>query len=151
LDSDTTKGAATRSAYQCAATPPPTMIVPPDDEFLPEFLSIYHEVEHLSIIKLLATIHRSSKFRDAALFSDLAGRFLVTAFDESQYIMISQYKGYIQTELLPSRTEASLGSTFTRTHQFFTDLGHKIKFQVLDNECPASLWLPWRGTVYTVP
>jgi hypothetical protein len=53
--------------------------------------------------------------------------------------MISQYKGYIHAELLPSRTEASLGAVFTRTHHFFMDLGHKLQFQVLDNECPASL------------
>jgi hypothetical protein len=69
-------------------------------------------------IKLLATIHPSSKFRDAALFSDLAGHFPVIAFDESQYIMILQYKAYIHAELLPSHThtEASLGVAFTRTY-----------------------------------
>jgi hypothetical protein len=75
----------------------------PDDEFLSDFLSVYNEVEHPSI-KILATIHPSSKFRDIALFSDLAGRFPVTAFDGSQYIIISQYKAYIHAELLPSRT-----------------------------------------------
>jgi hypothetical protein len=57
--------------------------------------------------------------------------------------MISQYKAYIHAELLPSRTEASLGAAFTRTYQFFKDLGHQIlvQFQVLlvDNECPESL------------
>jgi hypothetical protein len=123
--------------------PPPRhhlrrLCFPSDDEFLSEFLSVYHEVEHPST-KLLATIHPSSIFRDAALFSDLAGRFLVTAFDGSQYIMISQYKAYIHVELFPSRTEASLASAFVRTYQFFKDLGHQIQFQVLDNECPASL------------
>ncbi len=53
--------------------------------------------------------------------------------------MLSQYKAYIHAELLPSRTEASLGAAFTRTYQFFKDLGHQIQFQVLDNECPESL------------
>jgi hypothetical protein len=53
--------------------------------------------------------------------------------------MISQYKAYIHAELLPSRTESSLGAAFARTYQFFKDLGHQIQFQVLDNECPASL------------
>jgi hypothetical protein len=125
FDSRPTKD--TRSAYQSAAasSPPPAAL--PDDEFLSEFLSEYHEVEHPSI-KLLATIHPSSKFRDEAIFSDLAGRFPVTAFDGSQYTMISQYKAYIRAELLPSCT-----------YQFFKNLGHQIQFQVLDNECPASL------------
>jgi hypothetical protein len=53
--------------------------------------------------------------------------------------MISQYKAYIHAELLPSRTEESLGAAFTRTYRFFKDLGHQIQFQVLDNECPESL------------
>ncbi len=53
--------------------------------------------------------------------------------------MISQYKAYIHAELLPSRTEASLGASSVGTYQFFTNLGHQIQFQVLDNECPASL------------
>jgi hypothetical protein len=95
----------------------------PDDECLSEFLLIYNEVEHPSIKKFLTTIHPSSKFRDVALFSDLAGRFPVTAFDGSQYIMISQYKAYIHAELLPSRTEASLGAAL---YQLFKDLGHQI-------------------------
>jgi hypothetical protein len=109
--------------------PPPSPPVPTssDDEFLPEFLSIYHQTERPSI-KLLATIHPSSKFRDAVLFYDLAGRFPVTAFDGSHYIMISQYKAYIHAEILPSLTEASLGAAFTRTYQFFNDLGHQIQF-----------------------
>ncbi len=86
-----------------------------DDEFLSESLSIYPEDDHPSI-KLLATIHPSSKFRDEALFSDLVGRFPVTAFDGSQYIMILQYKAYIHADLLLSRTEVSLGAAFTRTY-----------------------------------
>jgi hypothetical protein len=94
FSSNTTGSAATRSAYQSAAASPPPPVLLPDDEFLSEFLSIYNEVEHPSI-KLLATVHPSSKFRDVALFSDLAGRFPVTAFDGSQYIMILQYKAYI--------------------------------------------------------
>jgi hypothetical protein len=133
-----TGSAVTRSAYQSAAASPPTPAVFPDDEFLPVFLSIYNEVEHPSI-KLLATIHPSSKFHDAALFSDLVGRFPVIAFDGSQYITISQYKAYIHAELFPSRTEASLGAAFVRTYQFFKDLGHQMQFQVLDNESPVSL------------
>jgi hypothetical protein len=97
FDSRPTKD--TRSAYQSAAasSPPPAAL--PDDEFLSEFLSEYHEVD--PSIKLLASIHPSSKFRDEGLFSNLAGRFPVTAFDGSQYITISQYKAYIHAELLP--------------------------------------------------
>jgi hypothetical protein len=105
----------------------PSVAPSPDDEFLEEYLSKYPAAERPSI-KLLATIHPSSKFRDEALFSDLAGRFPVTAFDGSQYIMISQYKPYIHAELLPSRTEASLGAAFMRTYQFFRDHGHQIRF-----------------------
>ncbi len=136
--SNPTGSATTRSAYQSAAASPPPPALLPDDEFLSEFLLVYNEVEHPSI-KLLATIHPSSKFRDVAFFSDLAGRFLVTTFDGSQYTMISQYKACIHAELLPSRTETSLGAAFARTYQFFKNLGHQIQFQVLDNECPASL------------
>jgi hypothetical protein len=113
-----------RSAISSSVAPSP------DDEFLEEYLSEYPAAERPSI-KLLATIlvHPSSKFRDEALLSDLAGRFPVTAFDKS----------YIHAELLPSRTEASLGAAFMRTYQFFRDHGHQILFQVLDNECPESL------------
>jgi hypothetical protein len=53
--------------------------------------------------------------------------------------MILQYNAYIHAELIPSRTEASLGAAFTCTYQFFKDLGHQIQFQVLDNECLESL------------
>jgi hypothetical protein len=119
------------SAYQSAAASPSTPGVLPDDEFLPEFLSVYNEVEHPSI-KLLATIHPSSKFCDVALFSDLVGRFPDIAFDGSQYITISQYKAYIHAELLPSRTEASLDAAFARTYQFFKDLGIK---------CSSKSWI----------
>jgi hypothetical protein len=138
FSSNTTGSAATRSAYQSAAASPPPPVLLPDDEFLSEFLSVYNEVEHPSI-KLLATIHPSSKFCDVALFSDLAGHFPVTAFDGSQYIMISQYKAYIHAELLSSRTETSLGAAFARTYQFLKNLGHQIQFQAFNNECPASL------------
>jgi hypothetical protein len=121
-----------RSAFLSPAAPSA------DDEFLREYLSEYPEAERPSV-KLLATIHPSSKFRAKALFSDLAGRFPVIVFDRSQYIMISQYKSYIYAELLPSRIETSLGVAFTRTYQFFKDLGHQLQFQVLDNEYPESL------------
>jgi hypothetical protein len=133
LKSNPPDGGPARSAFSSPAAPPSA-----DDEFLREYLAAYPEAECPSI-KLLATIHPSSKFHAEALFSDLAGRFPVTAFDGSQYIMISQYKSYIHTELLPSRTETSLGAAFTRTYQFFKDLGHQLQFQVLDNECPESL------------
>ena len=70
-DDDPTRSAFSSPAAPCA-----------DDEFLREYLSEYPEAERPSI-KLLATIHPSSKFRAEALFSDLAGRFPVTAFDGS--------------------------------------------------------------------
>jgi hypothetical protein len=124
LKTNPSNGGPTRSAFSSPAAPSA------DDEFLREYLSEYPEAERPSI-KLLATIHLSSKFCAEALFSDLAGRFPVTAFDGSQYIMISQYKSYIHAELLPSRTETSLGAAFTRTYQFFQDLGHQLHFQVL--------------------
>jgi hypothetical protein len=100
LKSNPPDSGSARSAFSSSAA------TSPDDEFLHEFLSIYPEAERPSI-KLLATIHPSSKYRDDALFSDLAGRFPVTAFNGSQYIMLSQYKAYIHAELLPSRTEAN--------------------------------------------
>ena len=94
MKSNPPDGGPARSAFSSLAAPSA------DDEFLREYLAEYPETERTSI-KLLATIHPSSKFRDEALFSDLAGRFPVTAFDGSQYIMIFQYKSYIHAELLP--------------------------------------------------
>jgi hypothetical protein len=58
LDFKPTDNAAPRSTYQSTVASPPASVVSPDDEFLSEFLSIYHEVEHPSI-NLLATIHLS--------------------------------------------------------------------------------------------
>jgi hypothetical protein len=113
--------------------PPPHQLLPTTSSYTSTYQDTLQPSTHPS------SSSPSSKFRDEALFSDLAGRFPVTVFDGSQYIMISQYKSYIHAELLPSRTEASLGAAFTRTYQFFKDLGHQIQFQVLDNECPEFL------------
>ncbi len=76
LKSNPPDGGPTRSAFSSPAAPSAA------DEFLREYLAAYPEAERPSI-KLLATIHPSSKFCDEALFSDLAGRFPVTAFDGS--------------------------------------------------------------------
>jgi hypothetical protein len=79
------------------------------------------------------------------MFSDLTGRFPATAMDGSQYILLSVYKRYIHLELLPSRTETSLITAYGNVHLWFTQLGHKIKFQVLDNEAPQGLLLHFRA------
>ncbi len=79
------------------------------------------------------------------MFSDLTGRFPATAMDGSQYILLSVYKRYIHLELLPSRTESPLITAYGKVHLWFTHLGHKIKFQVLDNEAPQGLLLHFRA------
>ena len=73
------------------------------------------------------------------MFSDLTGRFPATARDGSQYILLSVYKRYIHLELLASRSDAAIIDAFTRTHQWFIQLGHFVQFQVMDNEAPKSL------------
>ena len=79
------------------------------------------------------------------MFSDLTGRFPATAMDGSQYILLSVYKRYIHLELLPSRTESALITAYSNVHLWFTHLGHKIKFQVLDNEAPKGLLMHFRA------
>ncbi len=73
------------------------------------------------------------------MFSDLTGRFPVTARDGSQYILLSVYKRYIHLELLASRSDSAIIDAFSRTHQCFSHLGHFVQFQVMDNEAPKSL------------
>jgi hypothetical protein len=80
------------------------------------------------------------------MFSDLTGRFPATAMDGSQYILLSVYKRYIHLELLPNRTEASLITAYSNVHTWFTNLGHHIRFQVLDNEAPKRLQLHFRAS-----
>ena len=67
----------------------------------------------------------------------------------SQYILLSVYKRYIHLELLPNRTEASLVLAYSNVHAWFTNLGHSIKFQVLDNEAPKGLQLHFRASHIT--
>jgi hypothetical protein len=73
------------------------------------------------------------------MFSDFNGRFPTTAIDGSQYILLSVYKKYIHIELLASRAEASIIDAYSRTYQWFFQLGHFAQFQVMDNEAPKGL------------
>ncbi len=59
--------------------------------------------------------------------------------DGSQYILLSVYKRYIHIELLASRSEATIVDAYSRTYQWFYQLGHYIQFQVMDNEAPKGL------------
>ena len=73
------------------------------------------------------------------MFSDLTGRFPATAIDGSQYILLSVYKQYIHLELLASRVESAIIDAYSRTYQWFSQLGHFVQFQVMDNEAPKGL------------
>jgi hypothetical protein len=81
----------------------------------------------------------SSDLRDNAMFSDLTGRFPATAMDGSQYILLSVYKRYTQLELLGSHVECAIIDAYSRTYQWFSQLGHFVQFQVMDNEAPKGL------------
>ena len=105
---------------------------------LPESLSHYSSHE-LPTTVLQTRILPPSELRNSAMFSDLTGRFPATARDGSQYILLSVYKRYIHLELLASRSDAAIIDAFTRTHQWFIQLGHFVQFQVMDNEAPKSL------------
>jgi hypothetical protein len=61
------------------------------------------------------------------MFSDLTGRFPATAIDGSQYLVLSVYKKYIHIELLASRTESVIIDAYSRTYQWFSQLGHFVK------------------------
>ncbi len=52
---------------------------------------------------------------------------------------MSVYKGYIHVEPLPSRTTAHLCAAYLSTYQFFRNLGHKLKIQILDNKKSPAL------------
>jgi hypothetical protein len=73
------------------------------------------------------------------MFSDLTGRFPATAIDGSQYILLSVYKRYIHIELLASHVESSIIDVYFRTYQWFSQIGHFVQFQVMDNEAPKGL------------
>jgi hypothetical protein len=73
------------------------------------------------------------------MFSDLTGRFPATAIDGSQYLLFSVYKKYIHIELLASRAESSIIDAYSRTYQWFSQFGHFVQFQVMDNEAPKGL------------
>ena len=80
------------------------------------------------------------------MFSNLTGRFPATAMDEFQYILLSVYTQYIiHLELLLNRTEASLITAYANAHTWFSNLGHRIQFQVLDNEAPKGLQQHFRA------
>jgi hypothetical protein len=109
----------------------------------------YYQPSELPTTILQTRLFPPSELRDSSMFSDLTGRFPATAIDGSQYILLSVYKRYIHLELLPNRTEAYLIMAYSNVHAWFTDLGHHIQFQVLDNEAPKRLQLHFRASHIT--
>ena len=99
----------------------------------------HYETHELPTTILQTRILPPSDLRDNAMFSDLTGRFPATAMDGSQYILLSVYKQYIHLELLASRSEAAIIDAYSRTYQWFSKLGHFVRFQVMDNEAPKAL------------
>jgi hypothetical protein len=98
-----------------------------------------YEDHELPTTVLQTCILPPSDLRANAMFSDLTGRFPATAIDGSQYLLLSVYKKYIHIELLPSRSESSIIDAYSRTYQWFSQYGHFVQFQVMDNEAPKGL------------
>ncbi len=111
----------------------------PSPQFVGSEALEHYEEHELPTTILQTRILNPSELRADALFSDLIGRFPATAMDGSQYILLSVYKRYIHIELLPSRSEAAIIDAYSRTYQWFYQLGHYIQFQVMDNEASKGL------------
>ena len=103
-----------------------------------EYLDHY-DLKDLPDTILRCSLKPSSEFRRDAIYSDLPGAFPVRAKDGTQYLLLSVYKGYIHVEPSASRTTAHLCSAYLATYQFFRNLGHKLKVQILDNEKSPAL------------
>jgi hypothetical protein len=107
-------------------------------DYVPEILTPY-QPHQLPDIFIRSKVCHSSDFRQDAIFSDLLGRFPISAFDGSQYLLVSVLKRYIHVEPLLNRTTDQLVAAYTATHQWFQAHGHHPECQILDNEAPTLL------------
>jgi hypothetical protein len=97
---------------------------------IPEILTPYTP-HQLPDIFIRAQVCPSSDFKQDA---DLAGRFPVSAFDGSQYLLVSVFKRYIHVKPLLNRTIDQLVAAYTATHRWFLAHGHHPEYQILENE-----------------
>ena len=98
-----------------------------------------YQPHQLPDIFIRAKVLHSSDFRHDAIFSDLPGRFPVSAVDGSQYLLVSVFKRYIHVEPLRSRSTDQLIAAYSASHRWFQAHGHHPEFQILDNEAPKLL------------
>ena len=98
-----------------------------------------YQPHQLPDIFIRAKVLHSSDFRHDAIFSDLPGRFPVSAVDGSQYLLVSVFKRYIHVEPLRSRSTDQLIAAYSASHRWFQAHGHHPEFQILDNEAPQLL------------
>lgn len=71
--------------------------------------------------------------------SDLTGRFPVSSYTGTQYVLISEMDGYIHAEPMASRAHTDYVRAFKRIVAFFSALGRQPFFQRLDNETSAAV------------
>ena len=72
---------------------------------------------------------------------DHTGRLPVTSIRGSKYIMVlfDHDSNAILVEPLKSRSAQEIGRTYEVLHAHICDCSFRPLFQILDNECPASL------------
>ena len=73
------------------------------------------------------------------LSSDLTGRFPIPSTTGSQYVLVTEYEGYIHAEAMASRNHIEYVRAFKNVVKFFTALGKTPFYQRLDNESSAVL------------
>jgi hypothetical protein len=75
------------------------------------------------------------------IYSDQTGRFPVTSSKGNKYIMIvyDYDSTAILAEPIKNRTEQEILRTYSKMHQYLTELRLKPQLQKLDNECAAAL------------
>jgi hypothetical protein len=71
--------------------------------------------------------------------SDMPGRFPHISYRGYEYMLISVFRGYIHVQLLKNRTMTESVKAYRATYNFFADLGHTPKIQMLDNETSKEL------------
>ena len=74
-------------------------------------------------------------------FTDQTGRFPITSSQGAKYILVlfHQDTNSILAEPFKKNTQEELVNKQQKLHKYLLERGHKIKMQVLDNECPTQL------------
>ena len=107
-----------KAAKKAASSPPP-----PDYEEIPDEPQFFDYI--------FTKLRKSNELLNS---SDMPGRFTHVSYRGYEYMLISIFRGYIHAEPLKSRQAADLTAAYRSTYNFFSELGHRPQFQVLDNE-----------------